>query len=167
MPAGFITHMFKTSQSMFHQQQRAVITPQIDGVLSLCRAQGPDMPVVYTWAEWLQTSALEALSYSASLPVPRIAAALQTAAAFQPEEVVDATSSSAAADPAQTAAEPGDRPWEMLLVQLLQYDASREYQLFQEACAVLPVASCLCRITAHAVLELCAYSGSLCYVMCS
>ena len=98
------------------------------------------MPVGYTWAEWLQTSALEALSYSASLPVPCIAAALQAAAAAAPRGA-DTASSSEAADSAQNALGPDAGSWEKLLVQLLQFDAAREFQLFQEVCivAVCPI----------------------------
>ena len=129
------------SCDMPHQQPSMVTmrtsAKQQGTVTHTCHVQGPGLPVTYTWAEWLQTSALEALGYSTSLPVPRIATASKTAAAAPVDVTADAATSSAAADSAQIALEPGPRSWEMLLVQLLQFDASRDFQLFQEVCTVV------------------------------
>ena len=91
--------------------------------------QGEGLPICYTWAEWLQTTALDALDYTDSLPLQSIAAARQTATVSPPK---------AATSPGQTLADagvplnPGVGPWEKLLVQLLQADAARDFQLFQE-----------------------------------
>lgn len=89
----------------------------------------------YTWAEWLQTEALTALGYSTGLPVQRIAAALQTASFVHPDAARNFSPAQAPADtdPVQNGVDRGDSSsWGKLLVQLLQADAARDFQLFQE-----------------------------------
>jgi hypothetical protein len=57
--------------------------------------------------------------------------------------------------------EPGGGSWEKLLVQLLQFDASRDFQLFQEVCAVV-IASMLFSDAVFCRLEVNAMSLLLC-----
>ena len=96
-------------------------------------SQGPGLPLCYTWVEWLQTESLTALGYATSFPVQRVAAALQTATVDLPDATADPAQTPAdEGGPAQIAADLGDTSWEKLLVQLLQADAARDFQLFQE-----------------------------------
>ncbi len=93
--------------------------------------QGPG-PMCYIWVDWLQCTALQALGYSDGLPVQSIAAALQIASISPAKTAADPAQQEADADAVCIAADPGVSSWEKLLVQLLQADASRDFQLFQE-----------------------------------
>ncbi len=96
--------------------------------------QGSGLPICYTWAEWLQTAALEALDYNSSLPLQSIAAGLQTASVSPPKMAADPAQNKADADAdaGGAVAVPSASSWEKLLMQLLHADAVRDLQLFQE-----------------------------------
>ena len=96
--------------------------------------QGSGLPICYTWAEWLQTAALEALGHATSLPLKSIAAGLQTASISPPKTAADPAQTEADTDAVRVIADPGAGAgaWEKLLMQLLHADAVRDFQLFQE-----------------------------------
>ena len=85
-------------------------------------AQGPGMPICYTWIEWLSTGSLDAIGATSALQLSREAA--QDASAGAPPPTVAAGGGGAAGEgPGRTA--------DQLLMQLMLYEAARDFHIFQ------------------------------------